>query len=339
MRKHNIDRRRGRHGDGYYLDFTVHGRRIRAWGGKTLTEAKLELGRLRAEKTAERPRSKDSTLTLATFGREFMEDYSKPNKRSWKRDALSLKSLVSFFGEKEIGKIWPQEIERFKARRSSEVSPGTVNRELACLKTMFNKAVEWGWLEKSPAAHVHKLKEPPPRDRILTAEETARLLDAAGPRLRPLIVLLLGTGMRRGEALALRWGDVRFEDRLIHIADSKSGKSRNIPLSSPVREVLADLPQTSLFVFNGVKDVKTAWKTARREAGLDNVRLHDLRHTAASRMIAAGVDIVTVSKILGHSTITMTLRYCHSTPENLQRAVNTLGEALQLDRSSRQIPS
>jgi hypothetical protein len=163
--------RNGRHGEGFYLDFTVRGRRVGAWGGKTLTEAKIELGRLRAEMTAARKvPSKD--VMFSEFGREFLDLYSKPNKRSWRRDVVSVNSLSAFFHGKTLRSLAAEAVERFKATRLTQVSPATVNRELACLRTLLNKAMEWARLESNPAARVKKLREAPPRERILTDADT-----------------------------------------------------------------------------------------------------------------------------------------------------------------------
>jgi len=355
-RKHNIEWRRGRQGEGFYLDFTVRGRRLRAFGGQTLREARLELGRLRAEKTSEKA-APPKDIGFEEFGREFMRIYSRPNKRSWQRDEVSLRSMGSFFKGRALRSITAQDIEVYKAQRlamakknmaqdqpEKRVSPATTNRELALIKTMMTKAVEWGRLESSPAVRTRKLKEPPPRERVLTEAEAGRLVGAAAPHLKTLLVLLLGTGMRKGEALGLRWEDVDFDRSFIHIGDSKNGRPRNVPMSSMVRGVLAGAARASDLVFNGLRDIKRSFKTALKGARIKGVRLHDLRHTAASRMVQAGVDLVTVSKILGHSSIQMTMRYAHPTPENMLQAVEKLSEKLPANQwieatSSRQVES
>jgi integrase len=230
--------------------------------------------------------------------------------------------------------------------RKAEVSPATVNRELACLKTLFNKAVEWGKAETSPAAKVKKFRENNARERILSPEEARRLIGCAAPAIRPVLIVALNTGMRRTEILSLKWRDVDFAKSFILIEDSKSGKSRKVPMNTFVYRILKDLPRTSSeYVFfnpgtnDHVKDIKTGFWAACRRAGLSGVRLHDLRHTAASKMIEAGADLVTVSKILGHSSIQMTMRYAHPTPENMRLAVGRLGEILDPSGQKADSPS
>jgi len=177
------------------------------------------------------------------------------------------------------------------------------------------------------------------RERILSPEEARRLIECACPSIRPILIVALNTGMRRNEILSLKWADIDFVRGFILILDSKSGRSRKVPMNASAREALGFLPQSSpeLVFFNAetktnIKDLKTAFKSACQRAEIGKVRLHDLRHTAASKMIEAGADLATVSKILGHASIQMTMRYTHPTPENMQRAIERLGEILDQTR-------
>jgi integrase len=319
----------------WYIDFTFKGKRIRKFGGYTKEQARNTLAKLRIDKLDETlgfKKPKAEAIAFEKFADEFLEIYAKQNKRSWQRDELSLKNLKLSFKGKTLQDIGPEDIERFKAKRRTEVSDSTTNREIACLKTLFNKSVEWGRLEINPIAKVKKFREPNCKERILTESEVRRLIEATSAGLRPIVIIALNTGMRRGEILSLRWKDVDFHKGFIFIGDSKSGRSRSIPMNSQVFEILKNLPKSSEFVFfnpetkDHIKDVKTGFKAACRRAGIKNLRLHDLRHTAASWMVEVGIDLVTVSRILGHSTIQMTMRYAHPTPENMRRAVEKLAE-------------
>lgn len=331
----------------WYVDFTAQKKRIRRFGGYTKEQARNTLAKLRIDKLDEKLGFKKRELEVVPFDKfadDFLELYSKQNKRSWRRDEASLNVLKEFFKTDALQSIGPEKVERFKAKRKAEVKPATVNRELACLKTLFNKAVEWGKLEESSLGAVKKFKEPPGRERILDAGEARRLVDCADSSIKPVLIVALNTGMRRNEILSLRWVNVDFVKGYIFIEDSKSGKSRKVPMNAAVFETLHDLPKKFEYVFfneetkSHVKDIKTAFKAACRRAkkdpkddkdpGIVGLRLHDLRHTAASKMIEAGADLVTVSKILGHSSIQMTMRYAHPTPENMRRAVDRLGEVL-----------
>lgn len=334
----------------WYVDFTSRGKRIRQFAGYTKAQARNTLAKLRIERLDERLGFRKSgqgeRVLFEKFADDFLEEYCKQNKRSWQRDEFSLNSLKEFFKGETLQSLGPEKIERFKAKRKAEVSPATVNRELACLKTMFSKAVEWGRTEKNPAAKVKKFRENPGRERILSPEEARRLIECAAPSIRPVLILALNTGMRRTEILSLKWRDVDFAKSFILIEDSKSGKSRKVPMNTFVYRILKELPRTSPehIFFNPetndhVKDIKTGFRAACRRAEIRGLRLHDLRHTAASKMIEAGADLVTVSKILGHSSIQMTMRYAHPTPENMRLAVGRLGEILDPTRQKVDNPS
>jgi integrase len=327
------------------FDFTRAGKRYKRVIGSSKCEALEAMEALKTDLVRERygfGRKKPEVL-FETHADEFLKLYSKQNKRSWMSDETSLSHLKEFFKGKHLSDITPDLIEKYKLKRAADgVSPATINRELACLKTLFVKAVEWGKTDADPARKVKKLREPKPRERILTVEEMKRLLDTASPELRPVLIIALNTGMRRGEILGLRWKDIDFVKGFILIADSKSGRSRKVPMNGLVFETLRAMNREREFVFENpetrtnIKDVKTAFKGAcarakknpkdENDKGIEGLRFHDLRHTAASRMIELGADLVTVSKILGHASIGMTMRYCHPTTENIRLAVGKLGE-------------
>ena len=344
----NIISREGK----WYLDFTYRGKRIREFGGYTKDQARNTLAKLRIEKLDEKLGFKkpenQAPVLFEKFADEFLEVYAKQNKRSWKRDEISLNNLKDHFKGDMLGDVGPEKVERYKAKRKTEVSPSTVNRELACLKTLFAKALEWGRIEKNTVRAVKKFKENNARERILTTEEARRLIESASASIRPVLIIALNTGMRRTEILSLKWANVDLVRGYIFIEDSKSGKSRKIPMNSAVSSAFMQLPHVAEYVFYNpetnaaVKDIKNAFHAACRKAkkdpndendpGIVGLRLHDLRHTAATKMIEAGVDLVTVSKILGHASIQMTMRYAHPTPENMRRAVDRLGDILDQTR-------
>ncbi len=333
----------------WYVDFTFHGRRIRQFAGLTKDQARNVLAKLRIDKLDEslgfkRPGS-DEPIPFDKFSKDFLELYSKQNKKSWRRDEASIKVLKHFFRGAALQEIGPEQVERFKAKRKADVSPASVNRELACLKTIFAKAVEWGKIPENPVKAVKKFKENNVKERILNGAEARKLLECAAAGIRPVLIVALNTGMRRNEILSLKWRGVDFVKGFILIEDSKSGKSRKVPMNAAVFETLKALPRSSEHVFfnpetkDHIKDIKTAFRAACVRAEIKGLRLHDLRHTAASKMIEAGVDLVTVSRILGHSTIQMTMRYAHPTPENMRRAVEKLGEILGSTRQKVDTPS
>ena len=325
----------------WYVDFTFSKKRIRQFGGYTKEQARTTLAKLRIEKQNEKMGfkvPKYENIYFEKFGRDFIDQYSKQNNRSWKRDEVSLRTLKPFFKGKMLKDIDSFLVERYKAKRKTEVSNATFNRELAFMKTMFNKAVEWKRLEMNPLQNFKKLKENNGRMRILKSEEMKRLLDVANGHLKSILIIALNTGMRRGEILSLKWGNVNLSKRSIHIEDSKSGRSRNIPMNGHVIEALSVIPQNSGYVFfnpmtkRPIQDVKKAFKTACKNAEIKDLRFHDLRHTSATKMIESGTDLVTVSKILGHSTIQMTMRYINPDEETMKNAVDKLADFYEQTR-------
>ena len=350
----------------WYLDFTFRGRRIRKFGGFTKDQAKVALAKERLDQRdvelgLKKPPAED--VTFEKFADEFVSLYARPNKKSWRGDENILEDLKGRFKGKTLRGIDPALIERFKAERMIEssknnghtISPSTVNRALALLKTLFGKAVEWGRIETNPAARVKKLREPEGRERYLTHEEAGRLLAASNPEFRKILIVALGTGMRRGEILSLRWDDLDLVRGIITVAMSKSGRSRKIPMSGVVTEALGGIPRRGEFVFwnpetkTRLKDVKTAFKATcarakknpddKKDPGIMDARFHDLRHTALSWMFQEGVNIKTVQAIAGHASIEMTARYIHDKPENIRLAVQKLGGILDSTRQKDDISS
>jgi integrase len=230
--------------------------------------------------------------------------------------------------------------------RSREVKPATVNRELTVLRHMMSKAVKWELIDKNPSNGVKALPVPQSLERILDIDEESRLLAACdqirSKVLRPAIILALNTGMRRGELLSLTWDQIDFKHNVLRIMNAKSHSGiRSIPLNKMAREVLTDLNQqkTSSYVFpsnrkkdSKLRDLKKGFRRAVTLADLDaNLRFHDLRHTFATRLVQAGVDIITVQHLLGHAKITMTARYAHSPDASRIAAVKQLDRCFQPD--------
>ncbi len=215
----------------------------------------------------------------------------------------------------------------------------TVNRNVTVLKALLNKAHK-DWRVLGTVPHVSKKRGKPDTTRYLTDDDVQRLLDASSPHLRDLIVFLLGTGARLREATYLTWQDVDLERTpraMVRFVETKGGHPRGVPLPNHVRDMLkrlrATAPATTERVFlhprnNGTRvpydSPRKAFSTARRKAELPNVRIHDLRHTYASRLVQRGVSLYEVQRLLGHTTPALTQRYASLAPDNLERAVTVL---------------
>ena len=251
---------------------------------------------------------------------------------------------------------------RVKAGRA----PATINRDITTLKAALNKAVEWHLIEVNPIARVKPARlDRKGVVRYLSGPEEKRLREALAARdsraraeresanawrakrgyptrpmferysdhLTPLVLLAMNTGLRRGELFSLRWADVDLRGRTLAVrgADAKSGQTRHVPLNNEASDVLSQLSRESALVLPGqggakLTTVKKSWGALMEAAQIDAFRFHDLRHTFASKLVMAGVDLNTVRELLGHGDLTMTLRYAHLAPEHKADAVARLNE-------------
>jgi integrase len=219
------------------------------------------------------------------------------------------------------------------------LKPATVNRHMATLKHMFTKAVEWEMADDESLKRVRRvkqLKENNRRLRFLSAEECRALIKQCSPHLLPIVIMAIHTGMRREEIFSLEWDKhVDLRHGFILLDKTKNGDRREIPINKTLRKTLRSIIRRvdSPYVFHDddgkrVKDVRTAFHGACRRAGIKDFRFHDLRHTFASQMIMNGADLMTVKELLGHKTLTMTLRYSHLAQSHKANALMALEKAL-----------
>jgi integrase len=253
------------------------------------------------------------------------------------------------FGSMKLTDFTLELLEIYQARRLSEsrppimeggevrppVKPATVNRELGVLKNMFTKAEQWGLIPDSTLKTVHKLKMSQAnnrRIRFMSIAESRLLVKSCNRGLRELVVFALNTGCRRSEIFSLTWEHVDLKHGFVRIDASKNGESRDVPINAALAEMLKGIVRHigSPYVFinpdtgTRYQDVKRSFATARRKAAIMDFHFHDLRHTFASHLVMNGVDLTTVSRLLGHKSLTMTLRYAHLAPDHLKRAVDVL---------------
>ncbi|MBI5150140.1 MAG: site-specific integrase [Candidatus Omnitrophica bacterium] len=278
---------------------------------------------------------KKEKIKFEDFAAEFLNIHCKANKKSWKSDFYNLETLKGYFGGKYLYTIAIKDIEKFKLERSGQVGPATVNRELATLKTMFSKAVIWDKLHESTARNVKFLKEPAGRLRFLEREEIVKVLANCNKRLRPVVVLALNTGMRRGELFGLKWHDVDFKNNIITLLDTKNGEKREVYINEQVKTALIRVrkhPESPYIFCNSLgkpcHDIRKSFFTALKKSGIKDFHFHDLRHTFASQLVMSGIDINTVRELLGHKDIRMTLRYSHLSPSHKKHAVDVLGRRM-----------
>lgn len=274
---------------------------------------------------------------------------------------------------------WRTDRRKDRKSKNRKLSSATLNRDLAVLKSALNWAVKRGLLENNPMKGLERLQErdSEPKVRYLSADEEKRLWAALDTRdeekrvsreshnewlrergfpellnlrkvpyvdhLRPMIVVSLNTGIRRGELFQLTWADIDFDRRLLTVraSTSKSGKLRHIPLNEAAHSCLQrwrNQASAKGLVFPGpdgkvFDNCNSSWRIVLEKAGLrykkndkwvNEFRWHDMRHHFASQLVMRGIDLNTVRELLGHADIAMTLRYAHLAPEAKARAVATL---------------
>ncbi len=209
--------------------------------------------------------------------------------------------------------------------KGTKRSPATINRYIASLSSALSYGVkQLKWISENPCLNLIKLKENPGRDRILSEEEASLLLQACreskSPYLYCIVLIAITTGARQGEILGLEWKHVDFENKLAYLKETKNGRPRSISLADPVIEELKKLyaarnPQKPLVFASrtafGKVDIKKAWQSALKKAGISDFRTHDLRHTFATLAAGQGASNLELATARGHRTLEMLQRYTH----------------------------
>ena len=276
--------------------------------------------------------------TLEEFARDRYMPFVKGYKRSWDSDDCYLRNhILPKFGKRHLDEISKQEVIEFHhAKRTFGYAPATCNRLIILMRYMYNLARKWKipGAEESPVTGVALLEANNARERYLTSEETARLIEAIkaseNPQLQYIVPLLLLSGCRKRELLDARFDDFDLVRRSWRIPISKSGKARHVPLSEGVLRVLAQVPRFEdcpYVVPNPktrlpYKSIFYSWDSARKRAGMPELRMHDLRHSFASFLVNAGRSLYEVQNILGHTQMRTTQRYSHLAPGTLLDAVD-----------------
>ncbi len=289
-------------------------------------------------------------IKFEKFCEKYLEN-AKVDKRpkSAKRNKVSINMLKPFFEGQLISSIHPFQVEQYKkSRLEAGANPATINRDVATLRNMMNKAVDWKYLQVNPLVRVKMLEESTGRMWILSPDDEVNLLAECekseqwgGPGrryLRDLVAFALYSGMRLDEILSLLKVNVHLEQNYLLVVNSKSHRSRSVPVSETLREILERrLEMPGEYVFTNTKgerfkELTGACVHAIERAGLVRVengkrirfRFHDLRHSFGSRLGMAGVDLKTIMEIMGHSTAKMSMRYQHPTTDHKLEAVRNL---------------
>jgi integrase len=294
----------------------------------------------------QRPDTKTSFRDLAEWA---LSETEMADKGSLDRDKVSLKHLLPYFGDKILREINSAMVKAYRRKRQAETSIrhtltaiATVNREVALLKTIFNKAIDAERAERNPCHGVKMPKENNERDRVLSLEEYEQLLAHCPAHLKPIIKLAYHTGMRKGEILNLTWDRLNLKEGYIQLVKGKSSNEggeknkggRKIPLNSELVEMFRamphGLPGVPVFTYRNktIKCIRKGLQTACGKAGIpygqhepNGIIFHDLRHTFVTNMRQAGVHDSVIMAITGHKTFSMFHRYNSVSQEEMKAAV------------------
>lgn len=327
-------------GKNWYIDFTFHGQRIREMIGPSRKGAEKVIAKRKAEIAENKfldVRKDPGPVKFYDFAKEYLQ-WAKANKKpsSYDRELSRMRQVNTEFESKTLREITTWQIEKYKAKRKEEIKPASVNREIALLKHMFTKAIEWSKVKENPAKKVKLLKGEVKRVRFLMPDQVQAILSNCADHLRPIVTVAVHTGMRKGEILRLRRDQVNFAQGIISILDTKNHERRDIPMNGTVKDTLKAIEDKGPYFFcNGdgktFANVRRSFETALRKSGIEDFRFHDLRHTFASNLVMAGKDLNTVRELLGHKDLTMTLRYAHLAPNLKKAAVDDLDRILSLN--------
>ena len=315
---------------------------------KARKKAKIELARVQDGKdpSQERKESRNAP-TMKELATRYMDEYAKPRKKpsGVDQDEKNIRcQILPGLGEKKkAADVTRQDV--MKMVNGLKGTPAAANRARAVLSKMMELAEVWGIRPpySNPCKHVKKYPEKP-RERFLSMEEFNRLgetlaeaeyLNLESPQVIAAFKLLIFTGCRRGEILGLRWDEVDWERQCLHLTDSKTGP-KVVHLNAPSLQILQDIERKegSPWVIPGrglqehLVDVRGPWRRIRKKAGLEGLRLHDLRHSFASVGAAGGVPLQMVGSMLGHTKASTTERYSHLAADPIKAANEMIGQRI-----------
>lgn len=313
----------------------------------SLSQARALARRKLAEVAMGEDPFKDAPLnlspTLEAFAKNDYISYVKTYKKSWEMDISRIRNhLLPYFGTMCMKDIEKRDVVQLINDQLPTYKPGSINRVIILLRYMFNLAIKWEveGVFRNPTAGIPLLKENNQVERFLSAEEAKALLIAIkaskNPMLQHIVSMLILTGARKREVLDAKWEDFDMERTSWRIPNTKAGKARIVPLSDAATALLTKLRKkkrspcafANPITLKPYKSIYYSWHTARKEAGLDDVRIHDLRHSFASFLVNAGRSLYEVQTLLGHTQIKTTQRYAHLSTTSLRAASNEVSLAV-----------
>lgn len=293
------------------------------------------------------PKPENPKMTFSDFVRDRYLPYASTRKRSIGTDISVLNNhLLPEFGPRFIGDVTKLELVTFHTKKRKEgYAAGTADRMVILFRFMMNLAKKWELIgkEQNAAEQFEFFNEPNARERYLTQEEVQRLMTelqkSANTDLRNIITLLLITGCRKREVLDAKWADIDLGRNIWTIPVTKQGRPHRLPLTEQSRQVLERLPSRteSIYLFPSPRTGKPycsifqSWDRVRQNAGMPELRIHDLRHSFASFLVNSGRSLYEVQRLLGHSNSRTTQRYAHLSNDSLAEAISSANRAVLVE--------
>ena len=310
---------------GHYPDVTIQQARTQAISIlKEIAEGK---------NPNEKKRKFRQEMTLKELFDMFMERYSKRVKKSWKYDEREIPKHLGCWFNRKISTITKPQVQKLHEKISIENGMYQANRTLERLKSMYNRAIDWGWDGTNPCNGIKKNKEVK-RDRFLRPDELPRFFTAlqneTNEVARNYIWMLLLTGARKTNVLAMRWDEIDFELQMWRIPDTKNGEPVNIPLTRLAMQLLTSIKPECEWVFPSatssvghLQDPKKAWNRILKQAEIENLRIHDIRRTLGSYQAITGASLHVIEKSLGHKSSISTQIYARLTTDPVRASMET----------------
>ena len=307
--------------DGYPAQTKTFKNKVEAEKWARLVESEIDKGQFVSIDEAQR-------TTLGDVIARYLVEVT-PTMKGATEDTIRLKAIMRKpIARWSLANLSAARVAAYRDERLKEVSAGTVIRELAYLSSIINHARrEWGINLPNPVQMVRKPQSPPAKTRVLTDQEVSRLMLALEPIGRrshwtkPVVQLALATAMRRGELLSLKWEHIDLNRRTAFLPQTKNGDSRTVPLSSTAVQLMAKLPK---HISGGVFPVKAftldaAFRRGLKRAGLTDVRFHDLRRTAITRLAEKLPNLIELAAVSGHKSLMVLKQYYRPDPSELAK--------------------
>ncbi len=316
---------------GRFPELSIEGARRKALSAKADVANGIDPG--------EEKKKLKQEITFGAMFHEFMERYSKKFKKSWIYDEREVNRFMTPYFHRKASQITKIEMQELHEKIGDESGFYQANRLLERVRAIFNKAIEWGWNGTNPTLGIKKFKEKS-RQRFLRKDEMPRffksLAEETNEAARDFILMALLTGARKTNVLEMQWDEVNFAICEWHIKETKNGESHIIPLTPPAIAILKERKRgaTSTYVFpgNGVNghlaDPKKTWGRVLKRAGIEDLRIHDLRRTLGSWMGAVGATTAIIGKTLAHKSVEATRVYERIDIDPVREFITLANEAI-----------